>query len=94
MYNGRKCEVNNNNNNILQLISQTINDNNTAIYTYNTINNDIINDDKNEVHNEPNMIQLLLDLTKKVQNMEQQLSEQNNHIKELKILIFNKSIKV
>jgi len=66
MYNGIKCEVNNNNNNnILQLISQTINDNNTAIYTHNTINNDIINDDKNEVHNEPNMIQLLLDLTKK-----------------------------
>ena len=51
MYNGRKCEVNNNNNNILQLISQTINDNNTAIYTHNTINNDIINDDKNEEDN-------------------------------------------
>ena len=73
---------------------ETISDNNTSIYTYNTINNDIINDDKNEVHNEPNMIQLLLDLTKKVQNMEQQLSEQNSHIKDLKKMILNKSIKV
>jgi len=73
---------------------ETISDNNTSIYTYNTINNDTINDDKNEVHNEPNMIQLLLDLTKKVQNMEQQLSEQNSHIKDLKNMILNKSIKV
>lgn len=40
------------------------------------------------------MIQLLLDLTKKVQNMEQQLSEQNSHIKDLKNMILNKSIKV
>ena len=56
--------------------------------------NDIINDDKNVIHNESNVIQLLLDLTKKVQNMEQQLSEQNNHIKELKNMILNKSIKV
>lgn len=73
---------------------ETISDNNTSIYTYNTIINDTINDDKNEVHNEPNMIQLLLDLTKKVQNMEQQLSEQNSQIKDLKNMILNKSIKV
>jgi hypothetical protein len=73
---------------------ETISDNNTSIYTYNTINNDTINDDKNEVHNETNMIQLLFDLTKKVQNMEQQLSEQNSHIKDLKNMILNKSIKV
>jgi hypothetical protein len=40
------------------------------------------------------MIQILLDLTKKVQNMEQQLSEQNSHIIDLKNMILNKSIKV
>lgn len=73
---------------------ETISVNNTAIYTNNTINNDIINDDKNVIHNESNVIQLLLDLTKKVQTIEQQLSEQNNHIKELKNIILNKSIKV
>ena len=81
-------------NSYIESKKETISDNDISIYTNNIINNDIINDDTNEMYNEPTVIQLLLDLTKKVQNMEQQLSEQNNHIKELKNMILNKSIKV
>lgn len=44
--------------------------NNTTIYTNNTINNVIINDDTNAIHNESNVMQLLFDLGKKVQNIE------------------------